>query len=143
MSTANSAVELLTKQHNQMTALEALLIQENEILQQHQPEALTAITQQKNELLIEIQNLDQVLAGHKKFIENKTSDEYQQILAAIEALLAQCQKQNTVNGQIIQHSQLAVERMKTSLLESNNKSSITYDNKGKKSGGLSSLGIKA
>ena len=64
-------------------------------------------------------------------------------LADIEACLVRCKKQNQINGLIIHQSQLSVERMKTSLLENHNKSSMTYDSKGKTSGGLSSLGLKA
>jgi flagellar biosynthesis protein FlgN len=57
--------------------------------------------------------------------------------------LARCQKQNVVNGSIIQQSQLAVERMKTSLLDNHNKSAVTYNEGGKKYASLSSLNLKA
>lgn len=143
MSTALTAAELLAQQHSQLSALEALLTEENGILQQHQPDALNGITEQKNQLLLAIQALDDHLAKHAEFVAEKNTGKFDETLSAIESSLAACQKQNKVNGMIIQHSQLAVERMKTNLLESNNKSAVTYDNKGKKSGGLSSLDIKA
>ncbi|WP_440875629.1 flagella synthesis protein FlgN [Thalassotalea sp. PLHSN55] len=142
MGTATAA-ELLAQQHSQLSALETLLTQENEILQQHQPDALNDITAQKNDLLLAIQTLDQHIGQHAGFVAEKATGAFDETLAEIEHLLSACKKQNQVNGMIIQHSQLAVERMKTNLLESNNKSSVTYDNKGKKSGGLSSIGIKA
>lgn len=135
--------ELIAKQLEQIQLLSSLLTRENEVLQQHSPEALIAVTEQKNDVLVAIQQLDQHLAHHQEFQKSKNEGQHQAVIEQIADLLEECKKQNVVNGQIIQHSQLAVEKMKTSLLESHNKSSMTYDNKGKKSGGLSSIGIKA
>ncbi len=143
MSELSPSAQLLAQQHSQMTQLEVLLSQESEILQQHKPEALIEITQQKNILLEAIQTLDQTLSTSQAFIKDKADGLCDQALTEIEELLARCKKQNQINGQVIQHSKLAVERMKTTLLENNNKTAVTYNGKGKKSGGLSSLAIKA
>ncbi|NQZ26755.1 MAG: flagellar protein FlgN [Colwellia sp.] len=135
--------ELLTLQHQQLTALAQVIANEKNILQQHDPQALLTVSQEKNTLLLAIQQLDQNISLHQGFAQDKAAGKLVAQLAEITELLKHCQQQNLVNGQIIQHSQLAVERMKTSLLESHNKNAITYDNKGKKSAGLSSLGLKA
>lgn len=135
--------ELLAKQHQQLTALTKIIADEKQVLQQHDPHALLAISQEKNTLLLAIEKLDQDIAQNQSFAQDKAAGKLTEQLNEITELLAHCQKQNLVNGQIIQQSQLAVERMKTSLLESHNKNSITYDSKGKKSAGLSSLGLKA
>jgi flagella synthesis protein FlgN len=84
-----------------------------------------------------------VISRHVEFAQDKAAGKFDLQLAEIESLLLTCKKQNQVNGQIIQQSQLAVERMKTTLLENHSKSSMTYDEKGKKSSGLSSLDLKA
>ena len=135
--------ELLSQQHQQLTALAQIIANEKHILQQHDPQALLTISQEKNTLLIAIQQLDQIIGQNQRFAQDKAAGKLTQELGEITDLLTHCQQQNLINGQIIQQSQLAVERMKTSLLENHNKNSITYDNKGKKSAGLSSLGLKA
>lgn len=143
MSASLESKELLAQQHAQLQALEQVIIDEKHILQQHQPEDLLKISEQKNQLLLAIQALDKQISFNQAFASDKAAGYLKQELSNIERLLASCQQKNQINGQIIAQSQLAVERMKTSLLEGHNKTSVTYDNKGKKSGGLSSIGLKA
>jgi len=143
MSASTQSKELLAQQHAQLQELEQIISDEKLVLQQHQPNALLQISAKKNQLLISIQSLDQQIGVNQAFAQDKAAGFLSKELADIENLLALCQQKNLVNGQIIAQSQLAVERMKTSLLESHNKTSVTYDNKGKKSGGLSSIGLKA
>ena len=135
--------EFLVQQHQQLTALSLVIANEKQILQQHDPQALLVISQEKNTLLLAIQQLDQIIGQNQRFAQDKAAGKLTQQLKEITELLTQCQQQNLVNGQIIQQSQLAVERMKTSLLENHNKNAITYDKKGKKSADLSSIGLKA
>lgn len=135
--------ELLAKQHQQLTKLSQVIADEKQILQQHDPKALLTISQEKNNLLLAIQQLDQEIGLNQSFAQDRAAGKLTDELAEITELLTQCKKQNLVNGQVIQQSQLAVERMKTSLLENHNKNAITYDSKGKKSAGLSSLDFKA
>ena len=135
--------ELVAKQHQQLTLLVQIIANEKQILQQHDPQELLNISQEKNTLLVEIQQLDQEIGQNQAFAQDKAAGKLTQELVEITELLNHCQQQNRVNGQIIQQSQLAVERMKTSLLENHNKNAITYDKKGKKRAGLSSLGLKA
>jgi flagella synthesis protein FlgN len=136
-------IELVAKQYQQLTLLIQIIANEKQILQQHDPQKLLTISQEKNTLLLAIQQLDQQISQDQSFAQDKAAGNLTQELAEIADLLINCQQQNQVNGQIIQQSQLAVERMKTSLLENHNKNAITYDKKGKKSAGLSSLGLKA
>lgn len=139
----NSSESLLLVQLDQLTRLLTLLEQEKKVLVSHSPEDLIALTQEKNTLLLAVQDTDVQISQQPNFAQEKAQGRYQETLAEIESLLTQCKKLNTVNGLIIQQSQIAVEKMKTSLLENNNRSSMTYDNKGKASGSLKSLGIKA
>lgn len=143
MSASTQSIELLAQQFSQLQELEQVITDEKLILQQHQPDALLEVSEKKNQLLLSIQNLDQKISINQVFAQDKAAGFLSQELADIENLLKLCQQKNQVNGQIIAQSQLAVERMKTSLLESHSKTSVTYDNKGKKSGGLSSIGLKA
>ncbi len=143
MSNTQGSHALLAQQHAQLELLKQLIATEKHTLQQHNPDKLLEISTEKNTLLLSIQALDQKISVNREFAQDKAAGKLESELSAITELLAHCQQQNEINGQIIQQSQLAVERMKTTLLESHNKSAITYDNKGKKSAGLSSIGLKA
>jgi len=141
--TDSSHLTLLIKQLEQLQQLEAIIDAETAILQQKDPDALTKISEQKNSLLLAIQTLDQQFGQSPQFKLDKEQGLYTEQLSLIEATLIRCKNKNEVNGQIIQHSKIAIERLKTSLLENVNKSSMTYDKTGKTTGGLRSLGIKA
>jgi flagella synthesis protein FlgN len=135
--------QLVSQQLSQLTQLETLLDTEKDVLQQQNPDALLHLTADKNDLLLAIQRIDNAIGQSFEFKQEKLAGKFTSLLSDIEAILVRCKKQNQINGLIIQQSQLSVERMKTSLLENHNKSSMTYNSKGKTSGGLSSLGIKA
>jgi flagella synthesis protein FlgN len=135
--------QLVSQQLSQLTQLEALLDTEKNVLQQQNPDALINITSDKNTLLLAIQDIDNAIGQSFEFKQEKLAGSFDTELVEIETSLARCKQKNLINGLIIHQSQLSVERMKTSLLENHNRSSMTYDSKGKTSGGLSSLGIKA
>lgn len=143
MSTEQNFSLLIDKQLTQLQQLEMIIDQEKDILQQQNPEKLIEITDNKNQLLVAIQTLDQQFEQSLVFKQEKSQGLFADKLSLIEEILLRCKDKNHVNGQVIAQSQLSVERMKTSLLQNHNKSSITYDKKGKASGGLSSIGIKA
>lgn len=134
---------MINTQLSQLQQLEEVIDNEKAILQKSSPDELSAVTEQKNQLLLAIQDLDQQFAQSPTFKQEKLQGSFDVQLAEIEQTLLRCKEKNQVNGQVIQQSQLAVERLKTTLLQQHNKSSMTYDSKGKTSGGLSSLGIKA
>ncbi|MFT6919376.1 MAG: flagella synthesis protein FlgN [Cognaticolwellia sp.] len=143
MSEKLTPQQLVSQQLSQLTQLETLLDTEKDVLQQQNPDALLHLTADKNDLLLAIQRIDNAIGQSFEFKQEKLAGKFTSLLSDIEAILVRCKKQNQINGLIIQQSQLSVERMKTSLLENHNKSSMTYNSKGKTSGGLSSLGIKA
>ena len=143
MSDSLSVLEVLNQQNKQLCTLENLLKNEYEILQQHDPEKLMSINQLKNTLLTQIAATDELLASDAKFIDDKKNGLYSSELKSIENILLQCKDLNQINGDIIHKSQISIERMRTTLLENHTKSTLTYDNKGKTSGGLTSLNIKA
>lgn len=143
MSEKITPQQLVSQQLSQLTQLETLLLTENEILQQQNPDTLNEVTAAKEALLSSIQTVDNAIEQSFEFKQEKLTGKFDSELNEIEQILLRCKEQNQINGHIIQQSQLSVERMKNSLLENHNKSSLTYDSKGKKSAGLSSLGIKA
>jgi len=143
MSASPQSIELISQQYSQLQELEQIISNEKLVLQQHQPDALLEINEQKNVLLVAIQDLDKKISLNRAFSIDKKAGFLDEELTKVEDLLHLCQQKNKINGQIIAQSQLAVQRMKTTLLEKNNKTSMTYDSKGKKSGGLTSIEMKA
>lgn len=143
MTIALTAEQLIVQQLTNLTHLEELLVTEKNILQKQDPSALVTITEQKNFLLQTIQQLDEQNSQNIAIKDEIASGVHTELLAEIETILLRCKDINNINGQIVQHSTLAVERMKNALLENHSRSSMTYDSKGKTRGGLSSLGIKA
>jgi flagella synthesis protein FlgN len=140
---ALAAGQLIAQQLENLQQLEELLIVEKDVLQKQDPELLISVTEQKNNLLQKIQQLDESNSQSEILKAEIDSGIHQKEIAEIEAILLRCKNKNHINGLVIQQSSLAAERMKNSLLENHNRSSMTYNSKGKKSGGLSSLGIKA
>ena len=143
MADTISGLELLQQQNYQLSQLEQLLKDEYDVLQLHDPEKLIDINQLKNVILKQIDETDLVLGNDAQFLEDKSNGLFTQELQDIESILLNCKKLNLVNGEIVHKSQVSIERMRTTLLENHTKSTLTYDKKGKTSGGLSSLGLKA
>lgn len=135
--------QLLQQQLEQLAQLEQMLLQEREVLEHNDPQALGQLTSLKQQILKKIEQSDQQLAQSPNFIEQRKAGQWQDEVDQIHQTLAHCQELNNINGHIIQQSSLVVERLKSSLLESRTKTTMTYDAKGKTQGGLSSLGIKA
>ncbi|GLX83676.1 flagella synthesis protein FlgN [Thalassotalea eurytherma] len=143
MSAPLMVSELIEQQESALNTLEQILIQEKDILTKRDPQALVDITEKKHELLLAVEQQDKQISIHPHFKREYESNLHDDALARISEILERCKTLNHVNGNIIAQSELAVDRMRNTLLERNSKSTMTYDAKGKKSGGLSSLGIKA
>lgn len=143
MSNVESSSTLLQQQLSQLIELENLLLAEKEVLQQQKPDALTDITEKKQQLLSDIEQLDTKIKANAEFVEQLANNLLPAQFQEIETTLVRCKELNTINGQIIQHSSLAIERIRSTILESRSRSSMTYDKLGKKSGGLAGKAIKA
>ncbi|MCP4991868.1 MAG: flagellar protein FlgN, partial [Colwellia sp.] len=81
---------LLTKQHQQLTALAQIIANEKQILQQHDPQALLTISQEKNTLLLAIQQLDKEIGTNQAFAQDKAAGKLTPQLDEITALLTHC-----------------------------------------------------
>lgn len=135
--------QALNQQLNNIQQLVELLHAEKNTLQQHVPSELIKISEQKSNLLTAIDTLDKQckqLADYKTYI---TLPAYSELLTLINDSLKECQKLNNINGTIIDHSALAIERMQNKLLENRSRNSITYTNKGKKQGNTLGRSFKA
>lgn len=135
--------ESLTQQLENIQQLIEVLHDEKNTLQQHIPSELVKISEQKSTLLTAIDTLDKQCKALPNYQTYVTSEKHAELLIVIKESLQECQKLNSINGTIIDHSSLAIERMQNKILESRSKSSITYTNKGKKQGSTLGRSFKA
>lgn len=143
MSDENVFSTSLAQQLENIQQLIVILHAEKNTLQQHIPSDLVKISEQKSTLLTAIDTLDKACKALPDYQTYLASSKYSELLITIRESLQECQKLNTINGTIIDHSSLAIERMQNKLLENRNKSSMTYTNKGKKQGSTLGRSFKA
>ena len=143
MSDSHSIITLLDQQKQHLDALFLLLRQELAALANRDIEALENITVEKTQLLTLIQHTDKTLADISDLQTYTQQDWFTEKVSVLEELLAQCKRQNDVNEQTLEQSQLTLERLKTTLLSARGKAGLTYTNKGKPSIENKGKGIKA
>lgn len=144
MTLASDTITLLLDQQQQhLDALLLLLRQELAALAKRDISALEQVTAQKAPVLEQLQFTDQQLAQHPDLAQQKQQDWFKQRVEQLEAQLDECKRQNEVNQQTLEQSQLTVARLKSELLASRGKSGLTYTNKGKPTVDNIGKGIKA
>jgi len=135
--------ELLQMQQNELEKLSSLLNHEFDVLKDRDLVTLEQKAQEKEQLLNNINQLDQALSQQIRPAELKENKQFTEQVTTITTLLGECKKQNEINGQIINNSQVAINRFKGMLQQSISNNSMTYDNKGQTSINTNSIGIKA
>lgn len=136
-----SLEQLLAQQITVLTQLIDLQDQEKTILEKRDAPQLEELTHQKTQYLNQLEKTDQTLARHADVAS--VSKQYPEQLHTIQTLLARVQQQNEVNGQIVRLTLGRVQTLKHQLQSMKGESALTYNEKGKTQGGLSSRGIKA
>ena len=134
---------LLNNQEAELTKLHELLCHELDILKSRELSILEQASGEKEAVLNKINQLDREISQHTSLELLQQDSEYNEQVSRIINLLHNCKKQNEVNGQIINNSQIAINRFKSMLQKSISSNTMTYDNKGKTSISNSSIGIKA
>jgi len=138
-----SVVDLLNQQENELLKLQSLLKNELELLKTRELSSLEQAAVEKEQVLVKINQFDQAIKQHTPFVELQQDQKHTEQVTRIVDLLNDCKKQNELNGQIINNSQIAINRFKGMLQRSINDNSMTYDQKGQTSISKSSLGVKA
>lgn len=134
---------LLTQQAAQLDALLLLLEKELVVLAARDVIALDELTAEKTSLLNLIQDTDLQLARHSALAEALDAPWFTTKANELKARLAQCKSQTEVNQQVLEQSQLTLDRLKNEILASRGKSGLTYTNKGKPAIDNKGGGIKA
>jgi len=135
--------QLLNLQKTELEKLHDLLANELAILKARDLKELEKEAQKKERLLTNINQLDQAISQQSDIKSLQENSLFCEQVTEIITLLTNCKKQNEINGQIINNSQIAINRFKGMLQQSIANNSMTYDNKGKTNINLNSIGIKA
>ncbi len=135
--------ELLDIQLSELTKLEELLSNELTILKNRELASLEQQAHAKEKILSNINQLDQTISQHASLKDLRENPRYTDKVDQIIALFSNCKQQNEINGQIINNSQISINRFKTMLQKSITNNSMTYDEKGKTNINVRSVGIKA
>ncbi len=143
MTDSNAVTLLLNNQEDELTKLHSLLCNELEILKSRKLSILEQASAEKEAILNKVNQLDQQISQTTSLELLQQDENHSEQVSRIINLLHECKKQNEVNGQIINNSQVAINRFKGMLQKSISNNTMTYDNKGKTSISSSSIGIKA
>lgn len=134
---------LLNNQEAELTKLHALLCSELEILKKRELAILEQASAEKEAILTRVNLLDKEISHYVSLDALQQDEIYCEQVIRIINLLHNCKQQNEVNGQIINNSQIAINRFKNMLQKSISNNTMTYDSKGKTSISNISIGIKA
>mgnify|MGYP000261655061 FL=1 len=143
MTDTNAVTLLLNNQEAELTKLHSLLCNELEILKNRELSILEQASAEKEAILNKVNLLDQEISQSTSLELLQQDENHSEQVSRIINLLHDCKKQNEVNGQIINNSQIAINRFKGMLQKSISNNTMTYDNKGKTSISNRSIGLKA
>lgn len=143
MKDANTITSLLNNQEAELNKLHAVLCTELEILKNRELSILEQSSADKEAILNKINLLDKEISHYTSLDVLQEDENYSEQVSRIINLLHECKKQNEINGQIINNSQIAINRFKNMLQKSISNNTMTYDSKGKTSISNKSIGIKA
>ena len=142
-TTSNDIIALLDQQEQLLDELLLSLRQEIAALASRDIAALESIITLKTTQLQQLQQNDALLAACAGIDEQKQQPWFKQKVAALDVKLEECKRQNDINQQTLEQSQLTLARFKTELLASRGKSGLTYTSKGKPAVDSKGKGIKA
>ena len=143
MKDTNTITSLLNNQEAELSNLNALLCSELEILKNRELSILDQASAEKETILNKINLLDKEISHYTSLDVLQEDENHSEQVSRIINLLHECKKQNEINGQIINNSQIAINRFKNMLQKSIANNTMTYDSKGKTSISNKSIGIKA
>jgi len=143
MTDTNTVTLLLNNQEAELTKLHSLLCNELEILKNRELSILEQASAEKEAILNKVNLLDQEISQSTSLELLQQDANHSEQVSRIINLLRDCKKQNEVNGQIINNSQIAINRFKGMLQKSISNNTMTYDSKGKTSISNRSIGLKA
>ncbi|TRY30903.1 flagellar protein FlgN [Aliiglaciecola sp. M165] len=140
----NDLISLLETQKEQLDSLAGMLESELHLISTRDAEALTRVLQDKTDLLDKISVTDQTLkTTFERQNDPMSNDDVAGLFEQINHSLAQCKFRTEINQKAVEQGQLRLEHLRSLLLESRAKETMTYDKSGKPKGGTAGKGISA
>jgi len=137
-------IALLEKQQNSLASLSDLLESELHLISSRDAEALTKILNSKTEVLDTISDTDRAIETAFDKTEGADDDPtVEQLLGKIRSALSQCKFRTEINQKAVEQGQLRLEHLRSLMLETRAKETMTYDKGGKPRGGSSTKGVSA
>lgn len=121
-------IEILKCQDEILNKLKKVLEQEYAVLSERKALELNAINEEKSKLLLELQTNDQSIRCHSE--RDRLKNDYDKFRIILNKKLADVQKQNEVNGRLVDLNLAANRRLAQALIEIRDRNTMTYDNKG-------------
>lgn len=131
--------------HQQLSLLEklkSLLQSELELISQREPEKLMAVVKEKQQTLNDIQAHDQTVTATYS-PELMEEPDTASLAETAKALLEECKKLTKVNAIAVEQGQLRLQHLRSVLIETRARESMTYDSSGRAHSGMLGAGIKA
>lgn len=144
-----SLSEAIKQQIALLSELKQLLDNELQLIATRDAEALLKVVHSKQCVLDAIQQQDAQLDGmyQQRDAGSDASSEQQAELDGLaeqaKTLLEDCKYRTNINAKAVEQGQLRLEHLRKIILETRNKESMTYDNKGKAQAGNKLNSIKA
>ncbi|MEP0357007.1 MAG: flagellar export chaperone FlgN [Paraglaciecola sp.] len=135
----------ITAQKNNLQELQRLLETELHLISSRDAEALISLLSTKEALLATIQEQDLVISKiyNNATQELKDDNDITSLFNDAKELVSQCKFRTQINQTAVEQGQLRLEHLRSLLIESRAKESMTYDKSGKTRGGSATGGISA
>lgn len=135
-----SLAALLLEQKSQLELLLDITQQELVLIEKRKALELPPLAEQKQALLTKIQETDTALSEHPE--SERLKSDYQQHVASLQELIAQCQEKSQVAEQLLEQSMNGVRQLGNILSRLHERQSMTYDEKGHTKGINKGAGFK-
>ncbi|MGB1800058.1 MAG: flagella synthesis protein FlgN [Gammaproteobacteria bacterium] len=121
---------LLKQESSVLEDLYTVLQKELLALKERNFESISSLAEEKNMLLVNLEKLDRDRQQYSQETETSVTNEIAQLQSEIKVYLDKCQKQNSINGGIIEVSKLFNEKM-LDIISGNDTKEATYGATGK------------
>ncbi|MDN4503175.1 flagellar export chaperone FlgN [Alteromonadaceae bacterium BrNp21-10] len=134
--------QALSVQHQQLESLKLILEAELSLISARNPDALIKILEEKEVLLDGISQQSTEIAS--LFPEDRVLNEaLQEKVTAIKNLLSECKYRTDINEKAVEQGQLRLAHLRSLIVESRSRESMTYDKSGQTYSSNKGKGISA
>ncbi|CAH0534141.1 hypothetical protein VST7929_02042 [Vibrio stylophorae] len=126
----DSLLAILERQLSTAKALQLHLLKEREAIAKRDAKNIEHLAKEKLQFLIALEQNDKQAAAHEQVARLREDPNCQQQIDAIHAVIAQCQQDNEINGELLQNAQLTFNRLHNLFQQSRGRQTMTYNQAG-------------